>query len=304
MKKLIAVVGPTAVGKSNIALKLAVEFAGEIVNADSRQIYRYMNIGTAKPAKDEFTCVPHHLFDIINPNESFSLAEYQELVCGTICDLQSREKVPFLVGGSGQYLWAVIENWQIPRVPPNPEIREGFEKKAATYGKEALFKELEEVDPEAARRIGQFNTRRIIRALEVYYTSGIPLSRLQTKGEPPFDMLIIGLTENRQKLYDKIDRRIDEMIKRGLVSEVENLVKIGYDLSLPAMSAIGYKQIGMYLKGEINFEEAVRRIKFETHRYVRQQYNWFRLKDARIKWFDVDANPYEEIRELVSSFLK
>jgi tRNA dimethylallyltransferase len=301
---LIAIVGPTAVGKSHFAICLAKEFSGEIVNADSRQIYRYMDIGTAKPGKDEFARVPHHLFDIMSPDENFSLADYRELAFRTIRDIQARGKVPFLAGGSGQYVWAIIENWQIPRVPPDPDIRKKLDKKAAEEsGGEALYRELEQIDPESATHIGHFNTRRIIRALEVYYTCGIPLSKLQTKGEPLFDTLIIGLTEDRQKLYAKIDRRVDEMVKCGLAQEVENLSKIGYDLSLPAMSAIGYKQIGLYLKGEVDLDTAVSRVKFETHRYVRQQYNWFHLKDARIRWFDVDKNPYEEIKAAVAGFL-
>lgn len=303
MNRLIAIVGPTAAGKSHIAICLAGKYNGEIVNADSRQIYRYMNIGTAKPGKDEFARVPHHLFDIIDPDENFSLAEYQELAFKAISDIQARGKVPFLVGGSGQYVRAVTQNWQIPRVPPDPALRETLEKRASEEGTEALYRELEQIDSESATHIGHFNTRRIIRALEVYYTCGVPLSKLQTKGEPLFDTFMIGLTQDREKLYAKIDRRVDEMVKCGLVEEVENLVKIGYDFPLPAMSAIGYRQIGLYLKGEIDLDTAVSQIKLATHRYVRQQYNWFRLKDARIRWFDVDKNPYEEIEAAIAEFI-
>ena len=302
---LVAVVGPTAVGKSGCAIRLAEDFNGEIVNADSRQIYKYMDIGTAKPGKDELLRVPHHLFDIINPNASFSLAEYQALAFGTIRDVQSWGKVPLLAGGSGQYVWAVIENWQIPRVPPDPVLREKLEKRAVEdSGKSQLFEELRQVDPLAAEHIGPFNSRRIIRALEVYYTCGVPFSSLQKKGTPLFETLIIGLTGDRGKLYEKIDRRVDEMIEFGLVKEVENLVAMGYDLSLPAMSAIGYKQIGMYLKGELDLPTAIDKIKFETHRYVRQQYSWFRLKDDRIKWFDVDKTPIGEIERVLAHFLE
>lgn len=304
MKKLIAIVGPTAVGKSRFAICLAEEFKGEIINADSRQIYCSMNIGTAKPGKDEFTRVPHHLFDIIKPDESFSLADYQALAFVAIRDVQSRGKEPFLVGGSGQYVRAVIENWRIPRVPPNPALRETLEKKAAEEGNEALFAELMLIDPEGAKRTGPYNTRRIIRALEVYHTGGAPFSELQRKGAPLFDTLTIGLTDERKKLYEKIDRRVDEMVKSGLVEEIEYLVKMGYDLSLPAMSAIGYREIGMYLKGEIDLDTALSRIKFETHRYVRQQYNWFKLKDDRIKWFDAGKDPLPEMRRLVADFLR
>jgi tRNA dimethylallyltransferase len=300
MDRLIAIVGPTAVGKSNFAICLAEEFKGEIVNADSRQVYCCMDIGTAKPGKNELARVPHHLFDIIKPDESFSLADYQALACSTISKVESRGKLPFLVGGSGQYVWAVIDNWGIPRVPPDAALRKTLEKRATTE----LFEKLQHIDPAGATRTGPYNTRRIIRALEVSYTSGVPFSELQKKGTPLFDTFIIGLTQDREKLYKKIDRRVDEMVESGLVTEVENLVKMGYDFSLPSMSAIGYRQIGSFLKGETDRDTAVTRIKFETHRYVRQQYNWFKLKDDRIKWFDVDKNPLDGMRALVGDFLR
>ncbi len=304
MSHLVAIVGPTAVGKSRLALYLGQVFDGEIVNADSRQIYCYMDIGTAKPTNDEQALVPHHLIDIIDPDESFSLSDYKELAYKTIQDTQQRGKLPLLVGGSGLYVWAVLENWQIPHVPPDLKLRERLERMAAETGGEALYQELLKVDPVAAERIGLNNTRRIIRALEVYRTTGIPFSHLQTKDKPPFKTLILGLTQDRKKLYQKIDRRVDEMAQRGLVHEVENLVKMGYDFDLSAMSAIGYKQVGMFLRNEMTLEEAIARIKFETHRYVRQQYNWFRLKDDRIKWFDADSEPEPQIEALVKSFLE
>jgi tRNA dimethylallyltransferase len=304
MEKLIAIVGPTAVGKSRFALCLAEEFGGEIVNADSRQIYSYMNIGTAKPGREEFARIPHHLFDIIKPDENFSLADYQSRAFKVIREIQSRGKVPFLVGGSGQYVWGVIENWTIPRVAPDTELRKNLEKRAAAEGNASLFAELQRIDPEGARRTGPFNTRRIIRALEVSQTTGVPFSTQRKKGIPPFETFIIGLTDNRKRLYERIDRRVDAMIKSGLVEEVENLVKMGYDFSLPAMSAIGYREIGEFIRGGIDMETAINRIKFGTHRYVRQQYNWFKLKDDRIKWFDAGEDPLPEMQNLIIDFLK
>ncbi len=303
MNRLVAVVGPTASGKTRLAIDLALAFNGEIINADSRQIYRHMTTGTAKPTSGELSTVPHHLIDILDPDEPFSLSDYQERAFKSISDINERQKVPFFVGGTGQYVWAVLENWQIPRVSPDQGLRENLKKQASEAGSEALYRELLSVDPDAAAKIDLRNTRRVIRALEVCRATGTPFSRFQVKKKPPFDALIIGLTLDREKLYQRIDERVDGMIRCGLVEEVENLIKIGYDLSLPSMSAIGYRQIALYIRKELALEEAIKQIKFETHRYVRQQYNWFRLKNPRIKWFDVETNPEPEIKTLVSEFL-
>ncbi len=303
MNRLIAIVGPTASGKTRLAINSALVFNGEIINADSRQIYRHMNIGTAKPTSEELCAVPHHLIDIVNPDEPFNLSDYQELAFRSIKDINQRQKVPLLVGGTGQYVWAVLENWQIPRVSPDPAFRESLKRQAAAMGDDALYRELVEIDPAAAGKIDPRNTRRIIRALEVYRATGTPFSRFQIKGAPPFAVLIIGLTMGREKLYQRIDARVDKMIRSGFIEEVENILKIGYDLSLPSMSAIGYRQVALYLRKEITLDEAARQIKFETHRYVRQQYNWFRLKDPRISWFDMDSSPESKIKTLVVEFL-
>ncbi|MBI4296118.1 MAG: tRNA (adenosine(37)-N6)-dimethylallyltransferase MiaA [Chloroflexi bacterium] len=303
MRPLVAIVGPTAVGKSQLALHLARRFGGEIVNADSRQVYRYMDIGTSKPAVGERSRVRHHLIDIIDPDQSFSLAEYQALAYAAINDIQSRRRLPVLVGGSGQYIWAVLEGWQIPRVVPNAALRHSLESRAALSGKEALFQELTEVDPVSARKIGPHNLRRIIRALEVFQATGVPISRLQKKEPPPYDTLISGLTMERGELFHRIDRRVDKMVKEGLVAEVEKLLQMGYDYNLPAMSSIGYRQLAMYLRREISLPEAIERIKFETHRYARQQYDWFRLTDKRIHWFDVDTRLESAVEALVTDFL-
>jgi tRNA dimethylallyltransferase len=302
--RVIAIVGPTAVGKSDLAVRLAEAYDGEIVNADSRQVYRYLDIGTAKPGKNETARIPHHLFDILNPDESFSLSDYQSRAFAAIRTILERGKIPFLVGGSGQYVWAVVENWSIPRVPPDAALRQKLENRASGQGKGELFLELQRLDAEGARRIGCHNTRRIIRALEVCYTSGQPFSRLLEKKAPVFDFLIMGLTQDRKKLYAKIDRRVDEMIDSGLISEVENILKIGYDFPLPSLSAIGYRPIGLFLRGELDRVTAINQIKFETHRYVRQQYNWFKLKDVRINWFDVDQEPLIGMSKLVGDFLR
>jgi len=304
MNRLVAIVGPTAIGKSRLALRLARTFGGEIVNADSRQVYRYMDTGTAKPTLEELALVPHHLINITNPDESFSLAQYQELAYRAFNDIHQRGNLPFLVGGSGLYVWTVVEGWQIPRVPPHPELRKKLEAKAAAIGTEKIYQELVAIDPTAAQKIDPRNVRRVIRALEVYEQTSTPFSRLQRKQAPPFASLIIGLTCDRAELYRRFDERVDRIMAQGLVREVEKLVKMGYDFTLSAMSTIGYKQIGMHLRGELSLEEAVQQVKYETHRFVRHQYAWFRLKDDRIKWFNI-LYPFEaEVESLVADFLQ
>lgn len=303
MKCLVAVIGPTAAGKSQLALPLAQNFHGEIVNADSRQVYRYMDIGTAKPSHDELSLIRHHLIDLINPDESFSLAIYQKLAFEAIEDIQRRHKLPLLVGGSGLYVWSVIEGWKIPPVPPNAEFRQGLEEKAKEKGGYALFQELQEIDPVAATRIMPGNLRRVIRALEICQKTGRPVSELWRKKPPLYPILIIGLTMQRENLYRRIDSRIDEMIKRGLVDEVKDLMAKGYSLDLPSMSGIGYKQIAMVIRGDIDLTTAIEQIKKETHRFARHQYAWFRPGDARIHWLTEYDDIPREAANLVSTFL-
>jgi len=301
MKRVIAIVGPTGVGKSALALKLAQDFHGEIISADSRQVYRYLDIGTAKPTGAEQALARHHLIDIINPDQSFSLAQYQALAYKTIGEIASRGHVPLLVGGSGLYVWAVLEGWQIPRVAPDLDLRKRLEGRAAQGESEKLYEELKQLDAEAASRIEPRNVRRVIRALEIKQNPGASSKALKTK--PPFDGLIIGLSTSREALYRRINERVDDMVSRGLVKEVKSLVDKGYKLELPSMSGIGYRQIGFFLQGKISLDEAIQQVKNESHRLVRQQYNWFGPKDDRIHWFDVDNEPYLQIKTTVMEFL-
>ncbi len=303
MNRLLAIVGPTGVGKSKLAIHLAQNFNAEIVSADSRQVYRYMDIGTAKPTPQELSLVPHHLINIVNPDEDFGLAQYQELAYRAIEDIQQKNKLPLLVGGSGQYVWSLLEGWGIPRVPPDPGLRRSLQEKAAKLGKEELYRELMQVDPVAAQRIGEDNVRRLIRALEVYRSTRTPISELQRREVPSYDTLIIGLTAERRELYRRIDARADKMIEQGLVTEVEKLVNRGYDFNLPSMSSIGYKQIGMFLRGELTLAAAIQQIKFETHRFVRHQYNWFRLEGKRIRWFNIQGEVDSQIAALLTKFV-
>ncbi len=304
MNKLVAIIGPTAVGKTRLAIQLALAVNGEIVNADSRQIYRYMDIGTAKPTAEERALVPHHLVDIIEPDAEFSLAEYQRLANDAIQDIQRRGKVPFLVGGSGLYVWAVLEGWMVPKVAPDVVFRQGLEKRAEMGQGDDLYRELKAIDPAAAEKIDPHNIRRVIRALEVNKLSDSKFSRLQKKQAPPFETLIIGLTGERKELYRRADERADNMLRQGFVAEVETLMKKGYGLNLPAMSSIGYREMGQYLEGGMTIEEAVYKIKTGTHRFIRHQYAWFRLKDERIKWFDIEKVNKGEIESILDEFIK
>jgi len=263
-----------------------------------------MDIGTAKPGREELSLIPYHLVNIVNPDEDFSLAQYQALAYKAIEDIHQRGELALLVGGSGLYVWSVLEGWEIPQVPPDPEFRHSLEEKAARAGKDKLYHELVTLDPVAAQRIDPRNIRRTIRALEVHRSTKIPFSQLQHKKAPPFNTLIIGLTTDRAELYRRIDLRVEQMIEQGLVEEVKELMNMGYGFGLPAMSGIGYKQIGMFLKGGLILAVAMQQIKFETHRFVRHQYNWFRLKDDRIKWFDIESKPDSEIIALVNGFIR
>ena len=303
MNALVAIVGPTAVGKSNLAMHLAQIFDGEIVSSDSCQVYRYMDIGTAKPTDDERKLVPHHLIDIINPDEPFDLATYQKLAYQAIDDIHKRGKPAILVGGSGLYVRAVLGGYKIPEAPPDYELRLKLEEKAKADGADALLAELQKVDPATAQTIDPKNVRRVIRAIEVYRITGQPYSEL-TKGEPPsYDILKIGLTIDRDRLYKRIDDRVDSMIEMGLVDEVKGLVDKGYSYDLTSMCSLGYKQIGEYLRGETTLNEAVDRIKYETHRFARHQYGWFRLKDDTIKWFDTSEHVEKRVDNLVEGFI-
>ena len=304
MKRLIAIVGPTGIGKSRLALRLAGLYQGEIVSADSRQVYRYMDIGIAKPTPQELDRIPHHLIDIIGPDEDFSLAVYQEMAYRAIQDIHRRGKLPFLVGGTGLYVKAVLEGWQIPGVSPDPEFRYNIEKRASERNIDELYEELVAADPDAAAKIDRRNVRRVIRALEVRAKAGKAFSKLGRKKAPAFISFIIGLTAGRAELYRLVDRRVDEMIERGFVREVENLLKMGYDLDLPSMSGIGYRQVGQFLKGELTLEAATRKIKTETHRFIRHQYAWFRPDDEKIHWFDIGQKDDLEIEKTLAEFLK
>ena len=300
---LVCIVGPTAVGKTSTAVRLCRDFKGEIVSADSRQIYRKLDIGSAKPTPDEQAAAVHHLIDVVDADQVVGLAEYQHMAYAAIEDVLARGRVPFLVGGTGQWVRAVIEGWGVPHVPPDYDLRARLEAEAERSGLQRLHARLSAVDPQAADKIDYRNMRRVIRALEVYLKTGLPISQHQRADPPPYRILQIGLTMPREELYQRVDERIDRMLEDGLVEEVRSLLDQGYHLHLPAMSGLGYRQIVQYLKGELSLPDAVHLIKKETRRYVRQQYNWFRPDDPAIHWFDVRSEFYEKLGHLIAEFL-
>ena len=298
-RPLLVLVGPTAVGKTALSLRLARQFGGEIVSADSRLFYRGLDVGTAKPTAAERAAAPHHLIDLCDPDETLSLGQYQRLAYRAIDDSHARARLPILVGGTGQYVWAVVEGWGIPEVAPQPALRAALEELGATEAARWLVA----LDPAAAERIDPRNTRRVIRALEVTLTTGRRMSDLQRKSLPPYEPLIVGLGRDRRSLYERIDARVDGMMAAGLLDEVTRLRDAGYDRRLPSLSGLGYRQLWAYLAGEMTLDAAVERIKFETHRFARQQATWFRADDPRIAWFDPATTDEEEIVTFIESRL-
>ena len=300
---LIVILGATAVGKTALGLELAEEFDGEIVGADSRQIYRGMDIGTAKPSAQEQARVPHHLIDVRPPDSQMALATYQEMAYAAIDDIQQRDRVPFLVGGSALYLRAVTEGLRIPPVAPDPALRAELEAYAQENGRAGLHARLQELDADAAAGIHPNNLRRVVRALEIVQTTGRRKSELEAARPPPYNILKIGLDLPRALLHERIDRRVEEMVAHGLVEEMSALLSAGFSPDLPAFSSLGYREIATYLAGGTTLAAAVERIQIETHRFVRHQYTWFR-RMADIHWFSCSEPPLAAIRELAARFLR
>ena len=281
--RVLAVVGPTGIGKTELALRIGERVPIEVVGADSRQVFRHMDIGTAKPTPNQLARVPHHLVSVVDPDFSFSLGEFVPRAKEAIRNVKVIGKIPVIVGGTGQYVIALVESWNLPSVAPNPDLRLELENQLQSDGIGALVKRLESLEPLASRAVDTMNPRRLIRAIEVASAGFRDRPRLS---EPEFDISLIGLTTDRQRLYTTVDRRVDRMMKRGFLDEVKALISMGYDASLPSMSGIGYRELVDHILNGASLDEAVRTAKIRTHRFIRQQYNWFSLSDPRIRWFD------------------
>jgi len=286
---VVAVVGPTAVGKTALAIELAEVYEGEIVSADSRQFYRGMDIGTAKPTPEELARVPHHLIDVAEPGESWSLAAFKREAQEVLAGIHARGKLPFLVGGTGQYVYGLLEDWQIPTQEPDHRLRPVLEAWGRALGPFEFHRKLALLDPAAANVIQPENMRRTVRALEVIFLSGKKFSEQRRVGQSQYSILKLGLNRPRPELYKRVDDRILAMLDQGFIEEVRALRDSGLSADLPTLSAIGYREICAYLDGQMSLEEAVTRMKRLTRDYIRRQANWFKSDDPNIHW--IQAGP-------------
>ena len=291
---VIFIVGPTAVGKTRMAVALAQRFSGEIVNADSRQVHRHMNIGTAKPTPEERAQATHHLLDILDPGQDFSLGSFLSLARAQIQKIHQENNLPIVAGGTGQYIFGLLEGWQVPEVPPDPAFREAKQQEAERLGGQALYCELQDIDPERAAQLDPRNVRRVIRALEIHQASRRLPSDFPRRAAPVSNPLVIGLGLARDTLYQRIDSRVDRMMAAGFLDEVRGLAKMGYPMGKGPLASPGYRELGQHLAGRIDLPEAVQRTKFQTHRLARRQGTWFKAKDPRITWFDADHPDLDE----------
>lgn len=300
---LVVLVGPTAVGKTELSLRLCELLGGEVVSADSRQIYREMDIGTAKATPAEQARVPHHLLDLRAPDQVLTLAEYQQLAYAAIDDIHRRGRVPFLVGGSALYVRAVVAGLRIPEVPPNPQLRALLEDELAHSGLAPLTARLQQLDPATAAQIDLRNPRRVLRALEIVLITGQPKVALEGAEPPPYRILQLALTRERGALHRRIDARVEQMVTEGLVEETKRLLAAGYAPTLPAMTSLGYREIIAYLHDNMTLSQAVARIQIETHRFVRHQMTWFR-KLPGLHWFDLDVEDASGIEQFTGQWLE
>jgi tRNA dimethylallyltransferase len=297
------ILGPTAVGKTELSIQLAEILNGEIISADSRLFYRGMDIGTAKPSPEDQQRVPHHLIDVANPHEIWSLARFQEEAQAVISQINTRGRLPFLVGGTGQYIHAITHGWVIPKTDANPKLREALTTWGETIGPYELHRRLNFLDPDAANAIDPQNVRRTIRALEVILATGIRFSVQRTQKPCPYQVLQLGLISSRDELYQRVDQRIEHMIQNGFIEEVQGLIDNGYTPNLPTMSAIGYSEIARYLQGSLSLDDAMVLMKRRTRVFIRRQANWFKLDDPNIQWFTVSEYTLTDLQQAVVSWI-
>ncbi|MDQ0214690.1 tRNA dimethylallyltransferase [Oikeobacillus pervagus] len=286
-EKVVVIIGPTAVGKTALSIHLAKKFQGEIISGDSMQIYKGMDIGTAKVTEEEKEGISHHLLDLKDPTEAFSVAEYQQVVREKITEIASRGHLPIIVGGTGLYIQSVIYDYQFSDAPCDDTYRQQLENLCQEKGKLFLYQQLQKIDPLSAEKIHPNNVRRVIRALEIYHSTGKAMSDSQQKEDPPllYDVAIVGLTMERDQLYERINKRVDQMMEQGLLNEVETLWGRGIR-DTQAVQAIGYKELYAYLAQETTIQEAIDRLKQNSRRYAKRQLTWFRNK-MDVEWFDL-----------------
>ena len=301
---LIVIVGPTAVGKTDISIRLAERLDGEIVSADSRLFYRGMDIGTAKPTPEERRGIPHHLIDIADPCDSWSLALFQQAAAEAIAAILGRGHLALLVGGTGQYIRAVTHGWTPPVTSPDAQLRAELEARAEAKGYLALHEELQELDPTAAEKIDPHNVRRTVRALEVIHLTGKKFSEQRIRVEGPYRLLTIGLTRPRPELYARVDARIESMFAAGLLEEVQRLLDSGCSPDLPTMSAIGYRECVQVVTGRMQVEQAKKEMRRLTRIFIRRQANWFKPDDPSIRWFEAGKPNLDEIEKVIRIFLR
>lgn len=298
---MAGIVGPTGVGKSRLAVKVAKKIGGEVVSCDSMQVYRGLNIGTAKISKEEQQGVPHHMIDVVEPDEPFSVSDYQRMAVNLIREINERGNIPILVGGTGLYYQAVVDMYDLKPIRRDEKVRRALEEEAELFGTAALHRRLASLDPEAASRISENDKKRIVRALEVITLTGQKFSGIQRKNPGYFILSIHGLTIPREKLYRRLEERVDEMLRQGFVEEVRRLVEKGCGPNLTSMQALGYSHLIRYLEGLQDWETTVYEIKRDTRRYAKRQLTWFR-KDNRIKWWNLEEyNDEEELVEKICS---
>jgi len=296
LKKLFILGGPTAVGKTSISVKLAKELKGEIISADSMQIYKYMDVGSAKISNEEMEGVPHHLVDIVSPEEEFSVIDFKERASAAIEDISLRGCLPMVVGGTGFYINSLIFNYSYTSAEKDEEYRKYLENLAAREGNTYVHEMLKNIDSESYERLYPNDLKRVIRALEVYKLTGQTISEYTACDDIyniPYDINYFVLTMDREKLYDKINKRVDIMLENGLIEEVIKLKEMGYNANMQSMKGIGYKEILYYLEGEISLERAVELIKQGSRNYAKRQLTWFK-KDSRVKWVNKDEFKNEE----------
>jgi tRNA dimethylallyltransferase len=300
--KVIVICGATGIGKTSVGIELAQKFGAEIVSADSMQIYRHMDIGTAKPSPAELSRVPHHMIDIVNPDEDYDAVQFSKQARDRIAQIAGRGRIPFIVGGTGLYIKALLHGLFKSR-PVDPGIRSRLKQEAEDTGSQALHERLQQLDPDTAARLHPNDSYRILRALETIESSGKSISELHREHgfeDDPFDALKIGLQMDRQRLYDRIDRRVDLMIEAGLKQEVTTLLAMGYGAELKSMQSIGYRHVVEFLAEKLSWDECLRTLKRDTRRFAKRQFTWFGVDD-RIQWYAPDQLP--KMAGLVEGFL-